>query len=216
MAIRLIIYLSPLLLGLITPFLMNTKRVYEHTQKRSILKLLSIFIPAFIVTFGLILILSLSFLFSGVDFTKSLNLLLFLVGFNGLIISLFILLIRLGVSSNLSQLIIMVLVIMMCGTVFYANPFIETYRTDQEIRQTIINLAVNLNPILVIAGNFWGHDLLRAQQMYQISLIGPYYPYSYTDWRYLLIGYWVIAILCLAISQIVLPRKSSSESLPQG
>lgn len=215
MAIRLVIYLSPLLIGLITPFLMNTKGIREHAKIHAFLKFLLVFKTAFIVTFGSILILSLSVLFSGADFIKSLNLLLFLVGFNGLIISLFILLIRLGVSSNLSQLIVTVLVIMMCGTVFYANPFIETYRADQEIRQTIINLAVNLNPMLVIAGNFFGHDLLRAQQMYQLSLIGPYYPYSYTDWRYLVIGYWVIAILCLTISQIVLPRQSSSESLPQ-
>lgn len=215
MFIRLIIYLTPLLIGLLTPFLMNWKGVREHIKTRTFLKSLLAFKSVLIVVFSLIFILSLVFLFGGGGFVKFFNLLLFLIGFSVLIISLFILLVTLGISGNLSQFMLTMLVVLMYGTVFCANPLIETYKNDQETRQTIIGLAVNLNPMLVIAGNFFDHDLMRAQHMYRISLIGPYYPYSYTDWRYLLIGYLITAILCLALTRIILTRRSTSESLPQ-
>ncbi|MBI5359371.1 MAG: hypothetical protein HZA48_02180 [Planctomycetes bacterium] len=61
-------------------------------------------------------------------------------------------------------------------SVFWANPLIEAYR-NSPVRDTLIYIAVNFNPMVTAYAHGYGADMLRQKLMYDISLIGPYYPY---------------------------------------
>jgi hypothetical protein len=87
----------------------------------------------------------------------------------------------------------------MNGRIFWSNPLIETFASDMGIRQFIIKAIVYTTPFLTIAGNFFYNDLLRGTRMYGISVIGPYYSYSYADWRIVALIYCLIGFICYAL-----------------
>jgi hypothetical protein len=129
------------------------------------------------------------------------GLVVFISGFGVMVGSLcYLLMTRL--SGNVTQLVISLLVGLMMGTVFYANPIIELVRQNLVLRQLVIKMVMVVNPMLVIAGNFFSHDILRGRQLYYLSDIGPFYPYTYPAWGSVLAGYVIISLVAIGLGYL--------------
>ncbi|MDI6733405.1 MAG: hypothetical protein QME51_04915 [Planctomycetota bacterium] len=243
-----ICYLTPLILGLTTPFLIAFTGCYEVTasypdehrdsfiyigargipprkifgvgetrlgshhpardrRERHPLYILlySVIIPGVIV--GLMATLLQAFFlperFGALTFINSLYLIIFLCGWGCMIAGLFYLVGNLGAGIHFSYVLVSLIVILLNTTVFYINPLISAVQHNHILRQWVIKIAVNINPMLIIASNFFGHDPLRFREMYSICDIGPYYFYSYAHWCTILVFYIIIGVLSFAISRLL-------------
>lgn len=193
MLTRLVAYLSPVILALVIPFLLNQR-------KKKVEVLIAVGIPTFCVGVVLAVVVIFS---GGLTFVSYLKLVLFLIIYGLMIGSLCLLLVSLGVSGNLMQVIVTLITFLMLGTVFYANPLIESAPSNQ-IRQAIVQWSINLNPILIIAGTVFNYDIMLSPLMYRISLI-QYYPHYYPEWWNFIAAYLVVGVICLA--GILLTRR---------
>ncbi|MEK7448674.1 MAG: hypothetical protein AAB019_04230, partial [Planctomycetota bacterium] len=78
-------------------------------------------------------------------------------------------------------------------------------------KQSLINIALNFNPVTVLAANFFQHDLMRAPEMYNYSVIGVSY-YSYAVWWKVAAGYAVLSIIFFILGKsyaLLFPGKFS-------
>lgn len=205
--IPIIVYLSPLLLGLTIPFL-ALYFPYSHNNKKKPIKLRQLFLigitlPIVIITIiiGALHIIYPSAVFH-LTFSNFICLVIFLFGWSLMIAGVCYLFSTLGLSRNSIYVIIFILILSANTTMFYINPFISAVQSDPVSRQWLIKLAVHINPILTIAGNFFKHDILRSGSMYSICDIGPYYFYGYADWIKVLLYYILIGISAWGLALI--------------
>lgn len=203
-----IAYFLPIIIGLTIPFLLTLNQKWDTTWPvRTLWRSRAI---GLIISLSLILGLINLFTPSTSRLLTTANffcLMFFLLGFGLLIMAIFYLLTSVGLSGALSQLITSLVALLMNTTVFYANPLIETYQSNPDTfvsGQTITNLVVNLNPMIIIASNFFGHDLLRAPTLYATSAISYY---SYAVWTKVFLWYIVIAVIFL-VAGIFIRRLS--------
>lgn len=193
MLLPIVAYISPLIIGLLIPFLLKA----EYSLKRLIITSLIISGLFWLIT-GLLNILSAKSGFS-LSITQWLGLGIFYLGYAMLISGVSYLLTSLKVSAPVTQVVVSIGVLLMNSTVFYANPIIESVAANQQARQWAIKSVININPMIVIAANFFNHDILRAGKMYALSVIGPYYPYSYPAWGWILLVYLTFGLVCFGI-----------------
>ncbi|MBI4713081.1 MAG: hypothetical protein HY762_07265 [Planctomycetes bacterium] len=193
MLLPIVAYISPLIIGLLIIFLLKT----GHRLKRVIITSLIISALFWLIT-GLLNILSAKSGFS-LSITQWLGLGIFYLGYGILISGVFYLLTSLKVFAPVTQVVVSIGALLMNSTVFYANPIIESVAANQQTRQWLIKSVININPMIVIAANFFNHDILRAGKMYAVSVIGPYYQYSYPGWRWVLLVYLVLGLVCFGI-----------------
>jgi hypothetical protein len=202
--VAVLVYLSPLLIGLFIPFLLKNSERNQPTQLRKIIALLiPVILPAALLAFIFAVWQACSPGVFSLSASNLLKLTIFLCGWSVMIIGVHRLLITLLANRNLAYIILMLLIILMNTTVFYVNPFLDAVNSDLNTRKIIIKLAISLNPILAIAGSFFRHDLLRANIMYSLCDIGPYYFYTYTSGTVIFISYMLIGLLTLAASFIL-------------
>lgn len=206
-----LIFLTPIVLGLLIPFLANSQRFTCRIKSASLLRLLVIFQPIFLVTLAIVLFASVLLVFYGKSILNAVGLMVFLIGLGIWIIALIMLGYSLGISGNLIQMLVTLVILLMCGTVFYANPFIELYQNTASIRNVIIAGTINLNPILVIGSNFLNQNLLLEPMLYDFSLI-QYYPHYYLPWYDILSGFLGGTVLILVICGILKGVKITSHS----
>ena len=201
--VPIISYLSPLLLGLVVPFL-----IAFRNDKVSLLRIVlyKVTLPVIIVMI-IVSILNIIYLNNPFSLTiiNSLQLTVFLWLWALMTAGVCYLFITLGVDKNLIYIIISILILLTNTTIFYINPFINACQQNTILRQGVIKIAMNINPILVIAGNFFKHDILRSNSMYSICDIGPYYFYGYANWINVLLYYILISILTFGLA--VISRK---------
>ncbi len=82
----------------------------------------------------------------------------------------------LGIS--LSQALTLLAGLLMASTPYYVNSFIRATSGGTRIR--VVQLAVDVNPLLVGAAGVFRFDWLRSRQLYETCLIGAYqYPFYY-------------------------------------
>ena len=101
------------------------------------------------------------------------------------------------------------LILFFSFSVFWINPLIEAYR-NSPVRDTLIYIAVNLNPMVTAYAHGYGADMLRQKLMYDISLIGPYYPYHVAGLFTIILSYLVPGAVLTALS--CLKYKSASHA----
>ena len=81
-------------------------------------------------------------------------------------------------GSSLSQALTLFVGLVMASTPYYVNSFILA--TSGELRMRVVQLAVDINPLLVGASGVFRFDWLRSPHLYQTCLIGGYqYPFNY-------------------------------------
>lgn len=201
MVTRLVCYLSPIVLGIIIPFLLNQFHKDKQTRYRKIIP------SVFTLLLILIIILGVSIFTGGLNFIGFIKIAVFLFAYSLMIMALYIMLTSIGLSGILSQVIVIMPVLLMNGTVFYANPLIESV-TSNQFREMIVQWSINLNPMLIIGANFFNYDMILAPQMYKLSLI-QYYPHYYSSWGYVVSGYLFITAICFGITML---KKTSIKS----
>jgi magnesium-transporting ATPase (P-type) len=202
--IPIIAYLSPLLLGLIIPFLL----LYAPSSKKDIRTLIKIILvritlPVIIIA---VIVIGLHIISSSNQFhlttVNFLYLMLFLWSWSLMIGGISYLCSIFNLNRNGMYVIIFILILLANTTVFYINPFIQAVNSDVIVRQWLIKLSIHINPILTIASNFFKHDLLRSNSLYSICDIGPYYFYTYASWITITIYYIIVGILAFGIAEI--------------
>lgn len=196
-------FLSLPILSLIIPFLLN-----RNKKKSRVLMPAGIGISIVLVILGIVAIFS-----GGLSFIGFLKLSLFLVCYALMLVSVFFLITSFGFSGNLTQVIVTIIAFLMIGTVFYANPFIES--ASSQVRPAIIQWTINLNPIVIIAANFFSYDPMLSPVMYKLSLI-QYYPHYYPSWGYVVLGYLIVSAICLLIFVILSKYKYKDDKLSPG
>jgi hypothetical protein len=203
-SIPIVAYLSPLLVGLIVPLLLNDRK-----QKIFVL-LLKIIIPSLVISLiiAFLHIVSKPTGFS-LNIARFLYFVIFLSGWALFTAGIYYLFITLGAGKDISYLIISLIILLMNTTIFYVNPIISAVQDNTVLRQKIIEVAININPILTIATNFFHHDLLRSSTIYSICDIGSYYFYSYAHWVTILIYYLIIGVFTFILA--VIPNGIKSQ-----
>lgn len=83
-------------------------------------------------------------------------------------------------SAVLAQLCSTGILLIACYLIFMSNPLIEAI-SGTWFRGPLIYFIVNFNPMLAVYAHGFGADMLRMERMYEISLIGSYYPYYYAS-----------------------------------
>jgi hypothetical protein len=202
MLIRLISFLSPILLAIAIPFLLT-----KSADTKPLIK--QIIPPAIAMLILLFILLVILVIAGGIGFTGFLKLSLFIIAYSVMITAFTLMLLSFNLSGVVVQSIVTILLLLMIGTVFYANPLIE--QSSGETRQSIIQCAINLNPILIIGADFFNYDMILAPQMYKISLI-QYYPHNYPEWYCVTGVYLAIALILFILARIklrFLPHKAS-------
>ena len=184
----LLAFLSPLLVGLATPFLLA--QYSKQGTKKAVTML-----GGFVIAIAIILIL-LSVTFK-VNLTNALKLCLFLAAFEMALAGGFYLL-SILFNAKISQLLISLLVVAMLGTIFYFNPIIEKYEesgyTSGQIAE-VCNVALQANPYGVVSGSIFGIDFIRENKgIYRNSLISLY-NFRYPDWTKVLAGYIIFSVI---------------------
>jgi len=180
----------------------------ENGNRRFVVRLLAVCVPA--VAGSVIVIIVAALLQGGdaADAPNSAQLLSQMIA-AGLIAQLVILsfclllgavfaLVRCSGSELLfAQLVAILVASMLLGTVFYADPIVESQKSP-EARSTVISLALAANPITAISGALPNFDLMRREMMYsRISVIGRFYPANYPEWWRTALGYMVTASVIL-------------------
>jgi hypothetical protein len=85
---------------------------------------------------------------------------------------------RAFLGSSLSQALTLLVGLAMASTPYYVNSFIRA--TSGELRMKVVQLAVDMNPLLAGAAGIFNFDWLRSRHLYQTCLIGGYqYPFRY-------------------------------------
>ncbi len=102
-----------------------------------------------------------------------------------------------GAEPMAAQFVSLVMACALVGTVFYADPIVET-EMPPATRSRVINAVLAPNPIMAITWSLLRFDLLHRQVMYdRISVIGRFYAYEYPQWWTVSCGYIVCAALLL-------------------
>ncbi len=102
-----------------------------------------------------------------------------------------------GAEPMAAQFVSLLVACALVGTVFYADPLVET-EMPPETRSRVINAVLAPNPIMAITWSLLRFDLLHRQVMYdRISVIGRFYAYEYPRWWAVSCGYLVCAALML-------------------
>jgi hypothetical protein len=208
-SVPIVVYICPLFLGLTTAFLAVTSD-FNRQGIKGLGKILLYYVtlPAAVVVFfaGIGLSVMPVRLHSdnfALSFAGLAGLGVFLWGWLALAAGVSCLLVRLGLNKQVSYISVSLLILLTNTTVFYINPFISAWQGDLIARQWVIKAGVAVNPMLVLAGNFFGHDLLRAREMYGICDIGPYYYYSYPDWLAVWMYYLGAGLLAFVLAAII-------------
>ena len=81
------------------------------------------------------------------------------------------------------QLLATLLGLLMLGSVFYSNAFIEMMPSTRA-KRIAISAVLHVNPVVVLTGSIYNYDFLRGGpgRMYDYCVIGPYYPFRYPRW----------------------------------
>ncbi len=80
--------------------------------------------------------------------------------------------------------------LLLIGGVFAANPLVESLQGNAPVRQTVIDVAVGWNPMLVLGGRILGIDLMHGDLMYsRLSVIARYYRFEIPAWGGVAAGY---------------------------
>jgi hypothetical protein len=87
----------------------------------------------------------------------------------------------------------------MASTPYYVNSFIRA--TSGELRMRVVQLAVDMNPLLVGAAGIFRFDWLRSRHLYETCLIGGYqYPFYYPSALKMGIILAVVGIVLMGVS----------------
>jgi hypothetical protein len=202
MTLALIAYLIPLVLGIGISFIMNNAQTSLRKQIIISLLLWGVLSAVLIIT-KLITDPAIP-----ISYLKLCGMMVFILSF-GILIGAGVYLLKKWLSSNTIQLVMGLLVGLMAGSVFYINPIIELVKDNLVIRQLVIKWAIIINPVLVMASNFFGQDILRGRQLYSLCDIGPFYPYNYPSWISLSLGYLVISLVFIGLRWMLSRNKPS-------
>jgi len=192
MLLRLISFLSPVLLAVIIPFLLATIPEPKPLTRK--------IIPPTIALLTLLLILAaVSIISGGIGFTGFLKLSIFIIAYSVMITAFTLMLLSFNLAGIIVQVIVTLPLLLMSSAIFYVNPLIEL--SAGAARQSIIQCSINLNPILIIGADFFNYDMILAPQMYKISFI-QYYPHNYPEWHYVTGIYLFAALISFIILRI--------------
>lgn len=142
---RILLYLTPLVGGLAIPWWLAAKRS-----------------PGWLVAGLAIWLAALAFLGAGAA-------VVYLVVLLGFYASLYL---ALSYSPLAAQIVTSVVVVVMNGIVFCANPLIATAGTPEAVQGTIAGIG-EISPMVVLA-TMTGDDLFHGRLMYQISRVADY------------------------------------------
>ncbi len=178
--------LSPLVLGIILPFLFARAGEKEWSVRGRL--------KAFV---GLLLFwtLLLAALWVGSDepFSRLLSTLGFLGAWSGFVVGLFHLFVGIRLPGVLSQILCSFLVILMVGTLFYFNPILEAAEGGSpETFQSRVDLAMEWNPWVVMAYSIFEDDLLTHRSLYTRTRLADL-PRIYPDWSVIALRYLFLA-----------------------
>lgn len=104
------------------------------------------------------------------------------------------------------------LILLFSFSVFWMNPLIEAYR-NSPVRDGLIYIAVNFNPMVTAYAHGFGADMLRQKLMYDISLIGPYYPYHVAGLFTVVLSYFIPGVALTALSCLKYKFASHNENM---
>ena len=200
MTLVIIAYLTPLVLGIGIPFIMNTTQTSLRKQV-SISLLLWAVLSAVLIGTKLITHSAIP-----ISYLKLCGMVVFILSF-GIFIGAGFYLLKKWLSGSLAQLIMGLLLGLMAGSVFYANPIIELVKDNLVLRQLVIKWAIIVNPILIMAGNFFGQDILRGRQLYSLCDIGPFYAYNYPSWMSISLGYLIVSLVLIGLRWMLVRNK---------
>lgn len=183
-------YLCLIILSLVIPFLLNRRDKNSSLFRR--LKPVGIL-------FGIIalILIVLAVSSGGLGFINTLKLILFLLCYSMLLAGLCLLAIALGASGAVSQVIVTLISLLMMGTIFYANTFVDA-SISTELRKVIVQWSINLNPLITIGSQVFSDDMLRLPVIYQATSI-HYYPYYYPSLGIISLYYFIISIVSCGI-----------------
>lgn len=187
---HLLAMLAPLLLGLVLPLALALGWARPQRWRWAVKTALLVFaaVGALLLIFAMLY---------GAALGTWLNLALFLLAYGVLVVSVMQLglLVRMGPAT--AQIFTSLIVILMVGTVFYFNPIIEAAALEQ--KQSMVDLAMTMNPWIIIGGPVLGGDPLRARWLYSFSQVGVF-NFLYPPW-------YDVAFMYLAVSLVLfLPR----------
>lgn len=107
--------------------------------------------------------------------------------------------VRALLGSRLAQALALVVGLLMVSTPYYVDPFIRA--TSGALRMRVVQVAVNINPLLVGAAGILNFDWLRHPDLYQTCLIGGWqFPFYYPSTLKAGITLSVIGIILIAVS----------------
>ena len=180
---RILAFLSPLLAGLLVPFLLALARDRKWSRPAALAAA-----PLGVVS--LIVLLLMAWIPSGDRFSCWLELSCFLLAFGVLLFGLFHLLLGLGRSTTLAQIGTGLLVLLMVGTLFYFDPLLEQVREAGTLH-TRVEWAMKGNPYVVVASSIFEEDVLTRPFLYRHTLLADL-PRSYPEWPPVALGYVVL------------------------
>jgi len=111
---------------------------------------------------------------------------------------------------TLSQVFTLAAGLAQVSTPYYINPFIHS--TSGAVRMRIVQLSIDINPLLVGASGILQFDWLRSPYLYQRCLIGGYqYPFYYPSALKTGIFFAVAGVILIAVSAL---RKYRTNETP--
>ena len=104
-----------------------------------------------------------------------------------------------AMARSAAQLAGSLLGLLMCGTIFYVNPLIES--AEPSLKPWLIRAAITPNPLVALTAGAFGQDILRSRVIYSRSVIGQFYQYNYPHWAAAAGAFAVARIILLLISK---------------
>lgn len=120
---------------------------------------------------------------------------LFLTSFSFLLTGLMVGVQGVGTSRFLARWTSTLIGLLLAGSFIYLSPFADHFYDRPQLRNAIIALATQCNPVLAMSGGILEQDLLRGAFLYEHLSIGRYYSYSAPSWITVGLVYTVIGFL---------------------
>ena len=178
--------LSPLILGILIPFLFARAGEKEWSVRGRLRAFVGLLL------FWMVLLGTLWAL-SDEPFSRLLSTLGFLGAWSGFLVGLFHFFVGLRLPGVFSQVLCSFLVILMVGTLFYFNPILEAAEGGSpETFQSRVDLAMEWNPWVVMSYSIFEDDLLTHRSLYTRTRLADL-PRIYPDWGSIALRYLFLA-----------------------
>jgi hypothetical protein len=108
-------------------------------------------------------------------------------------------LLRRATRRSTAQLTASTAGLLMCGTIFYANVFVEG--SSGALKSWLIRATIAPNPIVAVTAGAFRQDILRSSVVYPLSVIGQFYRYDYVNWAAAAGAFAAVGVLCALFSR---------------